>query len=102
MGDAESIGDIGSTDARPVTARQLEILAHAARGRTNRQIGEELGISEWTVRNHIVAILKRTASSDRTHAVVKAIGNGWISIPIEPDGEPVSARAGDRQVDASD
>jgi DNA-binding NarL/FixJ family response regulator len=70
---------------RPVTNRHLEILANAARGRTNRQIGEELGISERTVRNHMREILKRLATRDRTHAVVVAIGNGWIAIPIEPE-----------------
>jgi DNA-binding NarL/FixJ family response regulator len=72
--------------ARPVTDRQLEILRNVAQGRTNREIGEVLGISELTVRNHMRAILKRLSSSDRTHAVVVAIGNGWIPIPIEPDG----------------
>jgi DNA-binding NarL/FixJ family response regulator len=68
-----------------VTDRQLEILTNVARGRTNREIGEALGISERTVRNHMRAILKRLSSSDRTHAVVVAIGHGWIAIPIEPD-----------------
>jgi Bacterial regulatory proteins, luxR family len=61
---------------------------NAARGRTNRQIGEALGISERTVRNHMREILKRLSSSDRTHAVVVAIGNGWIAIPIEPEPSP--------------
>jgi DNA-binding NarL/FixJ family response regulator len=74
-----------ATSPRPVTDRQLEILRNVARGRTNREIGEALGISERTVRNHMRAILKRLSSSDRTHAVVIAIGNGWIAIPIEPD-----------------
>ncbi len=70
---------------RPITDRQLQILVNVARGRTNRQIGESLGISERTVRNHMRAILKRLSSADRTHAVVTAIGHGWIAIPIEPD-----------------
>jgi DNA-binding CsgD family transcriptional regulator len=80
-----------ATSSRPVTDRQLEILKHVARGRTNRQIGEILGISEKTVRNHLRTISHKLSTSDRTHAVVLAIGNGWISIPIEPDGEPVPA-----------
>jgi hypothetical protein len=32
------------------------------------------------------SILRRLSSSDRTHAVVIAIGHGWIAVPIEPDG----------------
>jgi two-component system response regulator DegU len=74
-----------------VTDRQLEILVNVARGKTNREIGETLGISERTVRNHMRSILQRLSSSDRTHAVVVAIGNGWIAVPIEPDGEGVGA-----------
>jgi DNA-binding NarL/FixJ family response regulator len=86
----------GSAPPRPVTARQLEILSNVARGKTNRQIGEDLGISERTVRNHMRSILQRLSSSDRTHAVVLAIGRGWIPIPIEPElGEssPIEALA---------
>ena len=68
-----------------LTDRHLEILGHVARGRTNRQVGELLGISERTVRNHMRTIAKRLATTDRTHAVVLAIGHGWISVPIEPE-----------------
>jgi DNA-binding CsgD family transcriptional regulator len=67
-----------------LTDRQLEILVHVAQGRTNRRIGEELGISERTVRNHMRTITKKLSTTDRTHAVVLAIGNGWIPVPIEP------------------
>jgi DNA-binding NarL/FixJ family response regulator len=68
-----------------LTDRQLEILSHVARGRSNRQVGDVLGISERTVRNHMRMIGKRLAASDRTHAVVLAIGHGWIAVPIEPE-----------------
>ena len=87
------IGGAATSSSRPVTDRQLEILTNVARGRTNRQIGEILGISEKTVRNHLRTISHKLSTSDRTHAVVLAIGNGWIPIPIEPDGEtaPVAA-----------
>ncbi|MGH2358432.1 MAG: response regulator transcription factor [Candidatus Limnocylindria bacterium] len=70
---------------RTLTDRQLEILVHVARGRTNRQVGQALGISERTVRNHLRTISHKLAASDRTHAVVLAIERGWIAIPIEPD-----------------
>jgi DNA-binding NarL/FixJ family response regulator len=81
---------------RPLTPRHLEILALVARGNTNRQVGEELGISERTVRNHMRAIQHRLSTSDRTHAVVVAIGRGWIPIPIEPEEAviPEPSRAG--------
>ena len=85
--DAAPSGERGNgLPSRPVTDRQIEILRIVAQGRTNREVGEELGISERTVRNHMREILRRLSSSDRTRAVVVAIGHGWIPIPIEPDG----------------
>jgi len=80
-----------NNSARLLTSRQIEVLAQVARGRTNRQVGEILGISEKTVRNHLRTISHKLRASDRTHAVVLAIGNGWIPIPIEPEGDPTSA-----------
>lgn len=98
-GTAELPGGRG-TDSLPVTERQLEILRNVARGRTNREIGETLGISELTVRNHMRSILKRLSSADRTHAVVIAIGNGWIPIPIEPEGSPMLADGSPAPIDS--
>jgi DNA-binding CsgD family transcriptional regulator len=67
---------------RPITDRELEVLTHAARGRTNREIGAALGISPMTVRNHMRTIQRKLATTDRTQAVVMAIGSGWIPIRI--------------------
>lgn len=89
-------GEAGESAGPSLTRRQLEILSHVARGRTNRQIGEVLGISERTVRNHMRTIGQRLSSTDRTHAVVLAIGHGWITVPIEPEPDsapsPISSR----------
>jgi DNA-binding NarL/FixJ family response regulator len=74
---------------RRLTDRQLSILVMVARGRTNRRIGEALGVSERTIRNHMRTIQRKLSSSDRTQAVVIAIENGWIPIPIEPE-QPAS------------
>jgi DNA-binding NarL/FixJ family response regulator len=76
-----------------LTERQVEVLALVARGLTNRQVGETLGISERTVRNHMRAVLRRLRSRDRTHAVVMAISAGWIAIPIDASGAPVASQA---------
>lgn len=75
-------------DPGPLTERQLEVIALVARGLTNRQVGQGMGISERTVRNHMRTILRKLAAHDRTHAVVLSIGNGWIAIPIEPARTP--------------
>jgi DNA-binding NarL/FixJ family response regulator len=77
-----------SADQAHLTDRQLEILVHVARGRTNREIGSALDISERTVRNHMRTINKKLSTGDRTRAVVVAIESGWIAIPIRPETEP--------------
>lgn len=94
-GSHQTVADASSSDMpspRPLTARELEVLIQVARGRTNRMVGEALGLSERTVRNHLRSISKKLSTSDRTHAVVQAIERGWIAIPIVPDdeGEPGS------------
>lgn len=69
----------------PLTERHLEILVQVARGRTNREVGQALGISERTVRNHLRTISHKLSTSDRTRAVVLSIERGWIAIPLEPE-----------------
>lgn len=76
-----------TASARPLTDRELEVLTHVARGKTNRQIGTALGISPLTVRNHMRTIQRKLSTADRTQAVVMAIGSGWIPIQIVLPGE---------------
>ncbi|MGH1417063.1 MAG: response regulator [Pelagimonas sp.] len=52
--------------------QQLKILELMATGRTNRAIGEELSISENTVKTHIKAIFRELSVSTRTAAVQRA------------------------------
>jgi DNA-binding NarL/FixJ family response regulator len=91
-GSSEPAADHSSANAADqapsLTDRQLEILVHVARGRTNREIGSVLGISERTVRNHMRTINKKLSTGDRTRAVVIAIESGWIPIPILPETQP--------------
>ncbi len=61
-----------------LSERELQVLQEMASGRTNRQIGQRLGISHETVKTHVERILKRLEASDRTEAVVKAIRAGII------------------------
>ncbi len=59
-----------------LTRRELEVLEALAGGLANRQIGERLGISEKTVRNHISAILGKLHANDRTEAALIAARHG--------------------------
>lgn len=87
------INDTGFSDAfMPLTNRELEILRRISDGMTNAEIGEALGISTQTVKNHITSILRKLAVNDRTQAVVTAFRRGWIS--IEEDSSSSAAPHG--------
>ena len=62
-----------------LTAREFEILGLLAKGLTNKQIGQVLGISEHTVRNHVNSVIEKLDVSDRTEAATTAIQRGLIS-----------------------
>lgn len=59
-----------------LTARELEVLEQVAKGRSNKEIGSVLGISEGTVKRHMGEILSRLEVSDRTQAVITALRRG--------------------------
>jgi DNA-binding NarL/FixJ family response regulator len=53
--------------------REAEVLRLVATGRSNREIGEELYISQNTVANHVRAILRKTGCANRTEATRYAV-----------------------------
>ena len=55
-----------------LTPRQMEVLHCMARGRSNKEIARDLGISGETVKVHISAILRRLGCTSRTQAVMAA------------------------------
>jgi two-component system NarL family response regulator len=63
-----------------LTGRELEVLQLVARGMTSRKIGEELFISENTVKNHIRNILDKLGLHSRNEAVLYAVREDLISI----------------------
>lgn len=65
----------------PPSDRELEVLERIARGGSNKEIADELGISTQTVKNHISSILRKLSLSDRTQAVLYALRRGWIEPP---------------------
>lgn len=55
-----------------LTEREREILMLVARGASNRQIAENLYLTEGTVKNHMSSILSKLGVRDRTQAAIKA------------------------------
>ena len=51
-----------------LSPRELDVLRLVAQGRSNRDIGAELFISEHTAANHVRSILRKTSSANRTEA----------------------------------
>jgi DNA-binding NarL/FixJ family response regulator len=59
-----------------LSAREVQILVLVARGLSNREIGEELTISEHTAANHVRSILRKTGCANRTQAASYAHRRG--------------------------
>ena len=57
-----------------LTARERAVLAQLCEGRSNAQIGWQLGIAEKTVRNHVSALYRKLGVRSRAEAIVKVAG----------------------------
>jgi DNA-binding NarL/FixJ family response regulator len=70
-----------------LTARELEVLAELARGRSNREIARKLGLAEKTVKTHVSAILGKLGVQDRTQAALHAVRAGLSEqVRAQPPG----------------
>jgi DNA-binding NarL/FixJ family response regulator len=65
-------------DDIPLTNRELQVLRHVALGLSNREIGQSLGISIETVKEHVQNILRKLDVNDRTQAAVWAVRKGLV------------------------
>ena len=63
-----------------LTGREVEVLGYIARGRSNREIAEELFISENTVKNHVRNILEKLQLHSRTEAALYAVREQIIDL----------------------
>ena len=70
-----------NTELAPsLTERELEVVRALARGKSNKEIAGDLGISEKTVRNHASNIYKKLHIFDRTQAVIYAVRHGLVDL----------------------
>ena len=63
-----------------LTSRELEVLQQIVAGKSNKEIGAHLNISEATVKSHINNILSKLGVSDRTQAATTALQRGIVHL----------------------
>jgi DNA-binding NarL/FixJ family response regulator len=63
-----------------LTSREIDVLRHIAGGNRNRDIADQLFISEETVKVHVKHIMEKLGASDRTEAVAIAVRRGIIQL----------------------
>lgn len=68
----------------PITARELDVLALVADGRSNDEIAAGLGIASATVETHLRRMFQRTGAASRTELATRALKEGWFEIPRDP------------------
>ena len=64
-----------------LTSRELDVLRLIVSGKSNKEIGGQLFISEATVKTHINSILSKLGVSDRTQAATTALQRGIVHLP---------------------
>lgn len=62
-----------------LTAKEREVLARLAEGRSNRAIAAALHVTPATVKTHLAHIYEKLGASDRNEAVVRAVALGLLS-----------------------
>ena len=67
-----------SVDTGPLSGREMTVLGHLGEGRKNKEIAMTLGLSEGTVKMHVMSICKKLEATNRTQAVVIARDMGLL------------------------
>jgi DNA-binding NarL/FixJ family response regulator len=63
-----------------LSSREIEVLRLVAKGASNREIADQLYVTEATVKTHLIHIFGKLGVSDRTAAVTKALDQGILRL----------------------
>jgi two-component system NarL family response regulator len=66
--------------APELSRREREVLELIVKGRSNKEIGVDLGVAENTVKNHVKVVLDKLGVQDRVQATTRAIQRGIVRI----------------------
>ena len=64
---------------RELSAREIEVLRLVADGRSNKAIGQTMGLSALTVKSHLARIARKLGTGDRAGMVAVAMRGGIIA-----------------------
>ncbi len=78
VGGGEWFPLLAAPRADGLTPRQREVLERVALGRLNKQIADDLGIAERTVKLHLTALFEHLQARNRTHLLVRARESGLL------------------------
>lgn len=67
-----------AVDSGPLSGREMTVLGHLGEGRKNKEIASTLGLSEGTVKMHVMSICRKLEATNRTQAVVIARDMGLL------------------------
>lgn len=67
-------------EKNPLSSREMEVLQEIVKGKSNKEIGEALFVSEKTVKTHVSHILSKLEVSDRTKVVIYALKYNMTSV----------------------
>jgi DNA-binding NarL/FixJ family response regulator len=83
---------VNEADSSELTARELEVVQHAAQGKTNKAIARELGLSTHTVKNYLFRSFAKLGVSNRVELLFQLTIRGFA--PDELGRRPISKSAG--------
>jgi DNA-binding NarL/FixJ family response regulator len=67
-------------DHSTLSERELQVLQQIIKGKSNKEIGDLLSITEGTVKYHVTGILTKLGVTDRTHAATAALLRGIVHL----------------------
>jgi DNA-binding NarL/FixJ family response regulator len=68
-----------------LTRREFEVVRLVTEGRSNDEIGTNLGIAPKTVETHLRRLFGRLGVASRTELATRALREGWLELPVDPD-----------------